>query len=44
MADASLISKYDKGVIGVKSDYIMLNEPPYTACPEFISGRPGSLS
>ena len=21
-----------------------VNEPPYTACPEFISGRPGSLS
>jgi len=37
---ASRISKYDKGIIGVKSYYIMLVEPPYTACPELDSGRP----
>ena len=27
---ASRIPKYDKGIIGVKSYYIMLIEPPYT--------------
>ena len=37
---ASRISKYDKGIIGVKSYYMMLVEPPYTACPELDSERP----
>jgi len=37
---ASRISKYHKGIIGVKSCYIMLNESPYTACPELDSGIP----
>ena len=37
---ASRISKYDKGIIGVKSYYMMLIEPPYTACPGLDSGRP----
>jgi hypothetical protein len=36
---ANRISKYDKGLIGVKSCYIMLIETPYTACPELDSGR-----
>jgi len=37
---ASRISKYDKGIVGVKNCYIMFIEPPYTACPELDSGRP----
>jgi len=37
---ASRISKYHKGIVGVKSYYIMLIEPPYTAGPELDSGRP----
>ena len=36
---ASRISNYDKSIIGVRICYIMLIEPPYTACPELGFGE-----